>query len=191
MSANLEAKKVVVEDIKAKIQASKSVVFVKFNGLSVAEDTELRREFRKNNVEYKVLKNTLVRRAFNDLGVTDFDADLNGPTSVAFGEDEVGASKVIVEATKKYEEKVSIKSGYIDGVKVDVNGVKGNNLASADAGTYGETNLKPDQFRIRLMKDGRVIVPMYYDEERQGTDGKGTDTWSFESEYWTSQKSNN
>lgn len=124
MSANLEAKKVVVEDIKAKIQASKSVVFVKFNGLTVAEDTELRREFRKNNVEYKVLKNTLVRRAFNDLGVTDFDADLNGPTSVAFGEDEVGASKVIVEATKKYEEKVFIKSGYIDGAKVDVNGVK-------------------------------------------------------------------
>ncbi len=124
MSANFEAKKVVVEEIKSKIQNSKSVVFVKFNGLSVAEDTELRREFRKNNVEYKVLKNTLIRRAFNDLGVTDFDEDLNGPTSVAFGTDETGASKIIVEAAKKYDSKVVVKSAYVDGGKVDAEGVK-------------------------------------------------------------------
>lgn len=124
MSANFEAKKVVVEDIKEKIQNAKSVVLVKFNGLTVAEDTELRREFRKNNVEYKVLKNTLIRRAFNDLGITDFDEDLNGPTSVAFGTDETGASKVIVEAAKKYQDKVSVKSAFVDGGKVDVAGVK-------------------------------------------------------------------
>ena len=124
MSANFEAKKGVVEDIKESIQNAKSVVLVKFNGLTVAEDTELRREFRKNNVEYKVLKNTLIRRAFNDLGITDFDEDLNGPTSVAFGSDETGASKVIVEAAKKYQDKVSVKSAYVDGGKVDVKGVQ-------------------------------------------------------------------
>jgi large subunit ribosomal protein L10 len=124
MSANFEAKKLVVEDIKEKIQNAKSVVLVKFNGLTVAEDTELRREFRKNNVEYKVLKNTLVRRAFNDMGITDFDEDLNGPTSVAFGADETGASKVIMEAVKKYQDKVSVKSAFVDGGKVDVAGVK-------------------------------------------------------------------
>ena len=128
MSKNQEAKKLVVEEIKEKIQGAKSVVFVKFQGLTVAQDTELRREFRKNNVEYKVLKNTLVRRAFNELGVTDFDADLNGPTSVAFGADETGAAKVIAEAVKKYENKVEIKSAYVDGGKVDVAGV--NALAS-------------------------------------------------------------
>ena len=124
MSANFEAKKVVVEEIKEKIQNAKSVVFVKFAGLSVAEDTELRREFRKNNVEYKVLKNTLIRRAFNDMGITDFDEDLNGPTSVAFGQDETAASKVIVEAAKKYQDKVTVKCAFVDGGKVDVNGVK-------------------------------------------------------------------
>ena len=128
MSKNQEAKKLVVEEIKEKIQGAKSVVFVKFQGLTVAQDTELRREFRKNNVEYKVLKNTLVRRAFNELGVTDFDEDLNGPTSVAFGIDETGAAKVIAEAVKKYENKVEIKSAYVDGGKVDVAGV--NALAS-------------------------------------------------------------
>ncbi|MBR2499257.1 MAG: 50S ribosomal protein L10 [Clostridia bacterium] len=124
MSANFEAKKLVVEEIKEKIQNAKSVVFVKFEGLSVAEDTELRREFRKNNVEYKVLKNTLIKRAFNDLGITDFDEDLNGPTSVAFGPDETGASKVIIDAVKKYDKKVSVKSAFVDGGKVDVEGVK-------------------------------------------------------------------
>ena len=124
MSANFEAKKVVVEEIKEKIQNAKSVVFVKFNGLSVAEDTELRREFRKNNVEYKVLKNTLIRKAFNDMGINDFDEDLNGPTSVAFGADETAAAKVIVEAVKKYQDKVSVKSAYVDGGYVDVKGVQ-------------------------------------------------------------------
>ena len=124
MSANFEAKKQVVEDIKARIQNAKSVVFVKFEGLTVAQDTELRREFRKNNVEYKVLKNTLIKRAFNDLGVTEFDEDLNGPTSVAFGADETGAAKVIIDAVKKYDNKVTVKSAYVDGGKVDVNGVK-------------------------------------------------------------------
>ncbi len=124
MSANLEAKKTVVEEIKSKIQESKSVVFVKFSGLTVAEDTELRRNFRQNNVEYKVLKNTLVRRAFNDLGVTAFDEDLNGPTSVAFGLDEISAAKVIVDAVKKYNGKVEVKCAYVDGGKVDVKAVQ-------------------------------------------------------------------
>ena len=124
MSANLEAKKVVVEEIKNKIQSAKSVVLVKSVGLTVAEDTELRREFRKNNVEYKVLKNTLIRRAFNELGVNDFDADLNGQTSVAFGTDETGAAKVVVEAVKKYENKVEVKSAYFENAKIDVNKVK-------------------------------------------------------------------
>ena len=124
MSANFEAKKLVVEEIKQKIQDAKSVVLVKFIGLSVAEDTELRREFAKNKVEYKVFKNTLIRRAFNDLGVTDFDEDLNGPTSVAFGADETGAAKVVVDAVKKYDKKVFVKSAYVEGGKVDENGVK-------------------------------------------------------------------
>ena len=124
MSANIEIKKQVVEDIKAKIQAAKSVVFIDYKGLTVGEDTEFRAEFRKAGCEYKVLKNTLVRRAFNELGVTDFDADLNGPTAVAFGNDETSAAKVCVDACKKYNDKISVKSGYVDGAYVDANGIK-------------------------------------------------------------------
>jgi large subunit ribosomal protein L10 len=124
MSASKEARLELSKVIKEKIQEAKSVVFVKFNGLTVAEDTELRREFRKNNVEYKVYKNTLIKYAFHDLGITDFDEDLNGPTSVAFGADETAAAKVIVEAAKKYQDKITVKSAFVEGGKVDVNGVK-------------------------------------------------------------------
>ena len=64
MSANFEAKKAVVEEIKAKITESKSVVLATYDRLSVAEVTQLRGKFRDASCEYKVYKNTLVRKAF-------------------------------------------------------------------------------------------------------------------------------
>ena len=79
---------------------------------------------RKSNTDYKVLKNTLVRRAFNELGITAFDADLNGSTSVAFGSDETSAAKVACDMCKSTNDKISVKSGYVDGAYVDANGVK-------------------------------------------------------------------
>ncbi len=123
MSANVEAKKLVVEEIKNKISEAKSVVLINYAGLTVAEDTEFRTAFRKANVEYKVLKNTLVRKAFNELGINSFDADLNGPTAVAFGQDETASSKVVVEGIKKYN-KMEVKSAYVEGAYMDANAVK-------------------------------------------------------------------
>ncbi len=123
LSANVEAKKQVVEDIKTKIQNAKSVVLVNYSGLTVAEDTEFRTEFRKAGVEYKVLKNTLVKKAFNELGITDFDADLNGPTAVAFGPDETSSSKVVMDSIKKYN-KMEVKSAYVEAKYVDAKGVE-------------------------------------------------------------------
>ena len=124
MSANKEARIELSGEIKSKIQDAKSGVFVQFNGLTVEEDTELRREFRKNNVEYKVYKNTLIRKAFESLGITDFNEDLNGPTAVAFGTDETGAATVVVDASKKYQDKVVVKSAYFEEKRLDANGVK-------------------------------------------------------------------
>ena len=124
MSANLEAKKQIVEDIKAKIQASKSVILIDYKGLTVAEDTEFRCNMRKSNTEYKVLKNTLLKRAFNELGIDAFNADLNGSTSVAFGADETAAAKVACDMCKSTNDKIKVKSGYVDGAYVDASGVK-------------------------------------------------------------------
>ena len=123
MSANVEAKKVIVEEIKAKIQASKSIVLADYNKLTVLEVTALRNKFKEANCEYKVYKNTLVRKAFNELGVTSFDADLNGTTAIAFGEDETGASKVVADNAAKFDNKLSAKSAYVNGEYVDKAGV--------------------------------------------------------------------
>ena len=124
MSANLEAKKQVVEEIKQKIEASKSVVFVDVNGLTVAEVSALRNKFREVGAEYKVYKNTLVRKAFNELGFDMFDSDLNGPTAIAFGADETSAAKSMIDAAKDYDSKVVIKSAFVDNAYVDKAGVK-------------------------------------------------------------------
>ncbi len=123
-SANFEAKKVVVEEITEKIKAAKSVVLVDYNKLTVAEVSALRNKCREANCEYKVYKNTLVRKALNDLGYHDFDADLNGPTAIAFGADETSAARVMVAASKDYEEKIVIKSAFVDSAYVDKAGVK-------------------------------------------------------------------
>ena len=123
MSANVENKKQIVDGIVGKLQNAKSVILVDYKGLTVAQDTEFRNEFRKAGCEYKVLKNTMVRRAFNQLGVTAFDNDLNGPTAVAFGSDETAAAKVAMAACKKYNDVISVKSGYVDGTYINKAGV--------------------------------------------------------------------
>lgn len=69
MSANLEIKKQIVEEIKDKAQRAKSIIFIDYSGMNVSNDMKLRREFRKNNCEYKVYKNRLVLRAFNELEI--------------------------------------------------------------------------------------------------------------------------
>ena len=127
MSENLEAKKVVVEEIKAKINASKSVVLTHYDRLTVAESTALRRKFQDAKCEYKVYKNTLVRKAFNELGVEGFDGDLNGATAFVFCPDETSGCSIIAKSVKEnpaLAEKLVPKSAYVSGAYVDAEGVK-------------------------------------------------------------------
>lgn len=117
MSANLEAKKQVVAEIKDKIDASKAVVLATYDRLTVAEVTALRVKFKEANCEYKVYKNTLVRKAFNEMGVTDFDAELNGTTVTIFCAEETSGLKIIadaVKADKNLTDKLVVKCAYVD-----------------------------------------------------------------------------
>ena len=124
MSANFEAKKLVVEDIKNKIQNAKSIVFVKFVGLTVAEDTELRKALRAAGVEYAVVKNTLTRFALKEAGYEGLDEVLNGTTSLALASDDVVApAKVICKFAKDHGDKISVKGGFIEGKVVPVEDV--------------------------------------------------------------------
>lgn len=127
MSANFEAKKVVVEEIKEKIQKSKSVVLASYDRLTVAEVTALRGKFREASCELKVYKNTLVRKAFEELDVTAFHNDLNGTTMFVFCPDETSGCSIIAKAIKEtpaLADKISAKSAYLDGAYVDAEGVK-------------------------------------------------------------------
>ena len=83
MSANLTAKKEIVEEIKTRLSSAKSVVFVEYKGINVEQDTNLRKTFRENGVEYKVYKNRLLVKALEELGITGYDPTLlEGTTSV-------------------------------------------------------------------------------------------------------------
>jgi len=124
LTANQEAKKVIVDEIIEKVKAAKSVVFVDYNKLTVAEVSALRNKCREAGCEYKVYKNTLVRKAMNSLGYNDFDADLNGPTAMTFGNTETAAAKLMADAAKEYEDKIVLKSAFVDNSYVDKNGVK-------------------------------------------------------------------
>ena len=120
----LAAKKQQVEDIKAKITSAQSLVIIDYMGLTVAEDTAFRKELRDNGVDYAVLKNRLVKIAFNELGYTDFDEALNGPTAVAFSStDAVAPAKYIVKNIKALG-KMKTKCGMVEGKFMDEAGLK-------------------------------------------------------------------
>ena len=124
MSANLEAKKVIVEEIKDKINKAVSLTFVDYRGLTVEEDTKMRAELRKANVEYKVYKNRLLLKALEELGMTGYADILEGTTAVAFGmHDEVSAPKILVDTAEKTK-KMQVKGGILNGARIDANMVE-------------------------------------------------------------------
>ena len=98
-----------------------SAVFVDYKGITVAQDTALRNQFREANVEYAVVKNTLTRFAANKAGYTEFDELLNGTTSMAYTtEDPIAPARVICEFAKKNKNVIKIKGGMVEGKVLSV-----------------------------------------------------------------------
>lgn len=119
MNNNKEIKAQKVNEIKEKMQKAKSLVLVNYQGINVEQDTALRSTLRKNNVEYKVYKNTMVTRAAQELGIEGMEQYLEGPVSMAFGyDDETTAAKLIADFAKA-SKKLEIKGGYVDGKVYD------------------------------------------------------------------------
>ncbi|MGN1371883.1 MAG: 50S ribosomal protein L10 [Candidatus Coprovivens sp.] len=118
----LENKKTIVEEIKSNIQNSESVIVFTYQGLTVSELSDLRRELKKTDSEVKVYKNTLFKRAVDDLEI-NLDGFLEGPNAVVFGKDLLEPIKVISEFAKEHE-KANITVGIIDGVPADLEVIK-------------------------------------------------------------------
>lgn len=112
----LSEKQAIVADLTNKLQNAAAGVLVDYKGITVAEDTALRAELRKNNVEYAVVKNTLLRFAVNNCGMNELDGLLNGTTSLAICQDDpVAPARVINDFAKKIDGRFEIKGGFMDG----------------------------------------------------------------------------
>ena len=118
---NRQIKEAKVAEIKEKLEKAQGVVLASYQGLTVEEDTMLRKSLREAGVEYKVYKNTLVTLAANELGLGDLVQYLEGPVSIAFGyEDATAPARVLNDFAKKLE----LKAGIVDGIVYDKAGVE-------------------------------------------------------------------
>ena len=112
----LESKKAIVDALAEKLTNATAAVFVDYKGINVAQDTELRNQFRAANVEYTVVKNTLTRFAANKAGYNQFDELLNGTTSLACTTgDPIAPARIVCEFAKKNKDLLKIKGGIIEG----------------------------------------------------------------------------
>ena len=116
MREALQIKSQVVAEIVEKLQKSSSTIVVDYKGLTVEEVTELRKKMREAGVEYKVYKNTLVRRAAQEVGITEFNDELLvGTNAIAFGyEDPIAPARVIKEFMEDHP-KMKLKMGVVEG----------------------------------------------------------------------------
>lgn len=119
-------KQAVVAELKGKLANTKGAVLTSNRGLTVAQDTKLRRKLREAGVEYRVVKNTMTRIAANELGLEGLDTYLEGPTAIAISEiDPVAPAKIISEFIKENKlQALEIKAGIVEGKVIDANGVK-------------------------------------------------------------------
>lgn len=121
---NFDEKQKVVEDIKKKFQGATGVILADYRGLTVSQVTKLRVELRQAGVEYKVLKNTMVRRAADEVGIKGLEEFLEGPTALAFSVDPVAPAKILSEFSKKNKATLTIKAGVLEGRVIDAEKVK-------------------------------------------------------------------
>ena len=113
----LAKKQVIIDEIKDRVNNASTIVLFDYRGLTDAETKELRVKLRETNSDYKVYKNTLMSRAFNELDI-DLNDALTGPSAFAFSEDQVAPIKILSEFAKDHEA-LKLKVGIIDGEKAD------------------------------------------------------------------------
>ena len=121
----LEAKKAYVAELNTKIAGSLAGVVVAYNGISVADDTKMRKELREAGVHYVVEKNSMLRFAFKNMGIDAFDEVLHGTTAVALSKDDQTApARVLGKFAADHEDFFNLKAGYVEGVAYDASGVE-------------------------------------------------------------------
>lgn len=122
--AKVELKQPIVAEISELLNGAASAVAVDYRGLTVAQDTELRKQLREAGVSYKVYKNTLIRRAAEGTDFAALDPHLEGPTAIAVSKDDATAPARILAEFAKKADKLEIKAGIVEGTYYDAKGMQ-------------------------------------------------------------------
>lgn len=116
MALSKDSKKEILQDLIARLKESKGIVLTDYQGMNVSQITSLRNELKEKKVEFKIVKNTLMEKASEELNVEDLTKDLIGCTAIAFcSDDGVIPARLLKEYFKKNKIDLKIKSGLIDG----------------------------------------------------------------------------
>ena len=116
----LEQKKQVVAELVETLKSAQAGGLVDYRGLTVEQDTDLRRKLREAGIEYKVVKNTLTRFAAKEVGLDGLDEQLNGPTALAVSADDPVAPAKVIADFAKTAECLQIKAGFLDGAVISL-----------------------------------------------------------------------
>ena len=122
--AKVELKQPIVDEIKGYAADAKAAVLVDYCGLTVEQDTQLRKKLREAGVVYKVYKNTLLKRAFEGTDFAQLDQHLEGPTAIAFGLEDATAPARILNEFAKEADALQLKAGVVEGTYYDEKGIK-------------------------------------------------------------------
>ncbi len=121
--AKVEMKQPIIEEIQALLKDAKSAVLVDYRGLTVEQDTALRKQMREAGITYKVYKNTMLRFAFKDTPYEAMDEKLEGPTAIAVSDtDDTAPARILAEFAKK-NPALELKCGVVEGEYYDENGI--------------------------------------------------------------------
>jgi large subunit ribosomal protein L10 len=124
MTKAIEQKKETVDKIAMKLQNSKTTVVTDYRGLTVQQTNQLRKQLREANVELQVLKNTLTRRATEQVGLSELNTALTGPSAVAFSNEDVIAPARILQRFAREHKALEIKGGVVEGRVVGIEEIK-------------------------------------------------------------------
>ncbi|MCR4739824.1 MAG: 50S ribosomal protein L10 [Lachnospiraceae bacterium] len=122
--AKVELKKPVIDEISENVKDAQSVVVVDYRGLTVAEDTDLRRQLRTAGITYKVYKNTMMNFAFKGTDFESLAPHLEGPSAIAISRDDATAPARVLAKFAKTAPKLEIKGGVVEGVYYDAKGME-------------------------------------------------------------------
>ncbi len=121
--AKVELKAPIVEEIAASIKDAQSVVLVDYRGLTVEQDTKLRKNLREAGITYKVYKNTFMTRAFKDTDCEGLIQYLEGPNAIAISNEDATAPARVLAEFAKTADKLEIRAGIVEGTVYDAKGI--------------------------------------------------------------------